>query len=703
MRARSLLLVPLLTIFACGEPPAPQPAPQPPPPPAGTAPATAAPAPAPPPPPRADATLLPRKLLFGDPDRLAPRLSPDGKRILFIAPHEGVLNVWVGPADDFQKAKPVTHERTRPIRSAMWAETGKHVLYENDKGGDENFHLFVVDLDSAKEKDLTPFDGVRSNLGETFDKKPKLVFATMNRRDKKHMDPVLVDIESGKIEVLAENTQGYDQYVVDSDAHLRLATKPQADGTKEVFALGKGKDEWVSLLKIPYEDTGATRPVFFDRSGKILYLYDSRGRDTAALVAMDPASGKSDVLWEEPGADVTGVKRDRKTLRPVAVATDRAKLVWHTIDRSVAEDFAGLRRLGEGQIGVASASRDDQRWTVAISRDDGPTTFYLWDRQARKATRLYSDRPAYEKVALSKMHPVLIRARDGLELVSYLTTPRSADADQDGKPDAGPVPMVLLVHGGPWGRDTWGFNNVHQWLASRGYAVLSVNYRASRGFGKKFLNAGDKEWAGKMHDDLLDAVRWAVDGRVADPRKVAIMGGSYGGYATLTGLTFTPDVFACGVDIVGPSNLLTLLSSIPAYWAPAIEEFSRRIGDPRTEEGKKLLLERSPLSRVDAIQRPLLIGQGANDPRVKQAESDQIVKAMQAKGLPVTYVLYPDEGHGFARPPNRTSFFAVAEIFLAQHLGGAYQPLGDDFQGSSITVPQGAGRIHSLPEALPKR
>jgi dipeptidyl aminopeptidase/acylaminoacyl peptidase len=290
------------------------------------------------------------------------------------------------------------------------------------------------------------------------------------------------------------------------------------------------------------------------------------------------------------------------------------------------------------------------------------------------------------------MKPVVIKSRDGKDLVSYLTLPPNA---------AGPVPTVLFVHGGPWARDYWGLNSSHQWLASRGYAVLSVNYRGSVGFGKAFVNAGDKEWAAKMHDDLLDATDWLVKEKIADKSKIAIMGGSYGGYATLVGLTFTPDVFACGVDIVGPSNLNTLLSTIPPYWAPMFEQFAKRVGDPRTDEGKKLLDDRSPLTRAGAITKPLLIGQGANDPRVKQAESDQIVSAMKAKGLPVSYVLFPDEGHGFQKPANRIAFNAVAEIFLAEHLGGVYQPIGDDFKGSSITAPEGAKEIATLPESLP--
>jgi dipeptidyl aminopeptidase/acylaminoacyl peptidase len=632
-----------------------------------------------------------------------PILSPDGTRILFIAPDQGTLNVWVAPAGDLAAAKVVTHERTRPIRGASWAETGEHVLYVNDKGGDENFHVFVVDLRSGKEKDLTPFDGVRADIGETFDKRPKIVHAMMNRRDKKHMDPVLIDVESGAIEVLSENTQGYEGYVVDTDAKLRVAIKAQADGTKEVFALGKQKDEWKSLFKIPYEDSSTTGLQGFDRSGKTLYLDDSRGRDTAALVAYDMATGKTKVLFEDSRSDVAAFKADKKQLRPVAVSTNRARQEWHVLDKSVEGDLAALQKVSDGDLFFTSASRDDQRWTVGFVKDDGPVVSYLWDRKAKKATYLYSTRPELDKVKLDKMHPVVIKARDGLELVSYLTLPRAADADQDGKPDAGPIPMVLNVHGGPWGRDTWGFNATHQWLASRGYAVLSVNFRGSTGFGKRFLNAADREWAGKMHDDLVDAVQWAVEAKIADSHKVAIMGGSYGGYATLIGLTFTPDLFACGVDIVGPSNLVTLLSTVPPYWAPLLEQFHRRIGDDRTEEGRKFLFERSALSHVDAIKRPLLIGQGANDPRVKQAESDQIVKAMQAKGLPVTYVLYPDEGHGFARPENRLSFNALVEIFLAEHLGGSYEPIGADLGGSSITVPSGADGIYGLTAALPAK
>jgi dipeptidyl aminopeptidase/acylaminoacyl peptidase len=372
---------------------------------------------------------------------------------------------------------------------------------------------------------------------------------------------------------------------------------------------------------------------------------------------------------------------------------------WLVLDPSVKPDFEYLKTVAEGEMQVTSGTLDDQKWIVAYLQDNGPTRYYFYDRQNKKATFLFVNRPTLEGLPLAKMHPVAIPARDGLELVSYLTLPMDSDPDGDGRPDR-PLPLILNVHGGPWARDSWGFDPEHQFLANRGYAVLSVNFRGSTGFGKNFANAGNREWAGKMHDDLIDAVNWAVAQKIADKDKVCIMGGSYGGYATLVGVTMTPDIFACGVDIVGPSNILTLLSTIPPYWEPAKQQFKDRVGDYESDEGKKFLTERSPLTYVEKIKKPLLIGQGANDPRVKQAESDQIVEAMQQKKIPVTYVLYPDEGHGFARPENRLSFYAVTEAFLAEHLGGRYQPIGDAFTGSSIEVPEGADQIPGLKEAL---
>ncbi|HVS39567.1 MAG TPA: S9 family peptidase, partial [Gemmataceae bacterium] len=463
-----------------------------------------------------------------------------------------------------------------------------------------------------------------------------------------------------------------------------------------------GKDGWAEFIKIPFEDSTTTNILGFSKAGDAVYMLDSRGRDTGALTALDLKTGKETVLAEDPKADAGGVLMHptEHTMQAVSFTYDRTR--WDFKDPAVAADFEELKKLtkdADADLAVVGRTLDDKTWVVAAVHDDGPVRFYLYDRGAKKARFLFTDRKALEGLALRKMTPHVIKSRDGFDLVSYLTLPAASEPDSTGKPTR-PAPMVLLVHGGPWGRDGWGLNPYHQWLANRGYAVLSVNFRGSTGFGKKFVNAGDKEWAGKMHDDLIDAVAWAVKEGIADKDKVAIMGGSYGGYATLVGLTYTPDEFACGVDICGPSNLVTLLNTIPPYWAPGVQMFKDRVGDYTTEDGKKDLLAKSPLTRVDRIKRPLLVGQGANDPRVKQAEADQIIKAMQEKKLPATYVLFSDEGHGFHRPENNLAFNAVAEAFLAQYLGGRFEAIGDDFAGSTITAPAGAETVPGLTAKL---
>jgi dipeptidyl aminopeptidase/acylaminoacyl peptidase len=651
--------------------------------------------------PRADATLIPRSVLFGNPERSTPTVSPDGKHLAYLAPEGGVVNVWVAPIADLAAAKAITHEKVRAIRSFSWAYSSAEVIYPQDKGGNEDFHLYIADLGGGAARDLTPMEGVSARLEALSSKRPKEVVIALNQRDAKNHDLFRVELATGKLTRLAENTQGYAGYVVDDDYHVRFALQSTPDGGQEIFQAA-AKDSWKSYAKIPKDDALTTEVLGFDRAGKVLYLLDSRARDTAGLFALDVASGKSTLLAEDPRADVSQLMFHPVTGRPQAAMSTRERSTWKVIDPAIQPDFDALRAGTKGDLTVISRSLDDRTWIVAAALADGPGRFYRYDRPSKKIELLFTNRKSLEGVALAAMHPEVIKARDGLELVSYLTLPRASDPDGDGKPNQ-PLPMVLMVHGGPWSRDQWGLNSGHQWLADRGYAVLSVNFRGSTGFGKKFINAGDKEWAGKMHEDLLDAVKWAVDGGVADPAKVAIMGGSYGGYSTLVGLTFTPTTFACGVDIVGPSNLGTLLATIPPYWAPMLATFNQRVGDLSTDAGQALLHDRSPLFKVAAIQRPLLIGQGANDPRVKQAEADQIVSAMQAKKIPVTYALYSDEGHGFQRPENKMSFFAVAETFLAQCLGGGYQPIGDDFKGSSIAVPAGADQVTGLVEALSKK
>jgi dipeptidyl aminopeptidase/acylaminoacyl peptidase len=649
---------------------------------------------------RADATVLPRQLIFGNPDRVGPRISPDGKQLGFIAPKDGVLNVFVAPVGDLSKARAVTDSKARPIPSFAWAYDNRHILYALDQNGDENVHVYSVDLAAGSVKDLTPFTNTQGRIQELSKKFPKTVVLGTNDRDAKYHDLYRVDLASGERTLLQKN-DGFAGFVVDSAFKARYALKPRPDGGFDLLQTD-GKGGFTAFQSIPPDDNLTTNPVGFDDSGRTLYLEESRDRNTSALVALDTKTNQPRLLAEDTRADVGALIVSPVDGRVQAAAFDYDRRNWKVVDKALEADLTYLKTVVDGDLEVLSRSQDDRTWTVAYVVSDGPVRYYLYDRRKKAATFLFSNRPALDGMKLSKLHALVIPARDGKSLVSYLSLPPAADTLGTGKPGSA-LPTVLLVHGGPWARDSWGLNTMHQWLASRGYAVLSVNYRGSTGFGKDFINAGDKEWAGKMHDDLLDAVAWAEKNGIAARGRVAIMGGSYGGYATLVGLTFTPGVFACGVDIVGPSNLNTLLASIPPYWAPVLELFARRVGDPRTDDGKKLLEARSPLTRTAAIARPLLIGQGANDPRVKQAESDQIVSAMKAKQLPVTYVLFPDEGHGFARPENRIAFFAVAETFLAQHLGGVYQPIGTDFAGASIQVPDGAEQIPGLAEALPKR
>ncbi len=652
--------------------------------------------------PRTDASLIPRDLLFGNPERVSPQLSPDGKTLAFIAPKDGVLNVWVVAADqDVATAQAVTNDSTRGIRGFSWAYTNKHILYSQDIGGDENWRVYSVDIASKRVVDLTPKTGIAARVDGLSAKYPTEALIAMNDRDPQLHDLWRMDIATGAAKLVFENKQNIAYVFSDDDFTPRLGLVTLPDGSNEYRDLKAKPDAngaHPAWLTVPFEDAETTVPLAFEVTGKTLYMLDSRGRDTAALFAIDFKSKKATLLHEDARADVQGSTWHPKTGKVQAASVNYERSTWHVIDKAVAPDFEALAKVGDGELEIVSRTLDDKVWLVALVASDAPVRYYRYDRTKKTTAFLFANRPALDNVKLAKMHSRVLKSRDGLSLVSYLTLPKGSDPDGDGVP-AAPVPMVLSVHGGPWGRDVYGLDAETQWLADRGYAVLSVNFRGSTGFGKRFLNAANLEWAGKMHDDLIDAVAWATSSGIAAADKVAIMGGSYGGYATLVGLTFTPDVFACGVDIVGPSNIETLLASIPPYWAPMIAFFNTRVGDASTPEGKQLLAERSPVHKADRITRPLLIGQGANDPRVKQAESDQIVTAMVAKNIPVTYVLFPDEGHGFARPENRVAFNAVAETFLAQCLGGAYEPVGDDFKGSSITVPNGAANVYGLEAA----
>ena len=626
--------------------------------------------------------LIPRDVLFGNADRTGVQLSPDGTRISWIAPVEGVLNVWVAPVGDLAAAKPVTADADRGIRQYFWMPSGTHLVYLQDRGGDENWRAYSVNLDSGAEIDLTPIAGVAAQVVHVSRDVPGTIAIGLNDRDPQYHDVHLVDAASGERTLLFKNEK-FAEVTLDDSMKVRLVSEMMPDGSI-AYSTVEGST-FKPFQTIPFEDSMSSRYLGLDRKGSNLFAVDSRGRDRSALTVTDLGTGKTTVIFEGGKADVAGALTDPITSEIEAVSVNYLKPEWTVLDAGMKKDLDFLRGLSAGEIGIASRTLDDSKWIVSFRSDDGPTTFFLYDRSVGSAKKLFSSKAALEGLPLVPMHGVEIKTRDGLVLPGYLSIPKWSDPDGDGKP-AAPLPMVLMVHGGPWARDSWGFNPYHQWLANRGYAVLSPNFRGSTGFGKAFVNAGDGQWADQMHDDLIDSVEWAVSNGIAERDKVAIMGGSYGGYAALAGLTFTPEVFAAGVAIVGPSNLVTLLNSIPPYWAPMIEMFAKRVADHRTPEGRRKLRDMSPLTQVDEIVRPLLIGQGANDPRVKQQESDQIVRAMQAKSLPVTYVLYPDEGHGFAKPENNIAFNAVTEVFLAKHLGGRHEPIDDEIENSSAKV-----------------
>jgi dipeptidyl aminopeptidase/acylaminoacyl peptidase len=621
--------------------------------------------------------LIPRDVLFGNPERTSPALSPDGARLAWLAPDtNNVLQVWVktvGKEDD----KIVTADKKRGIRQYHWAKNNRTLLYLQDSDGDENFHVYGVDLDSGNVRDFTPIQGVRAELTDLNPDFPDEVLLTLNARDRALFDVHRLNLKNGALELDTENPGDVSGWSTDPKFRVRLAQISTPDGGTEIRVRADEKSPWRTFLKVGPEEI--MEAISFTADGQSLYLTSSIGRDTAAVVEKNIATGAEKIVASSDEVDAGDVVVHPRRYVVEAVAFSPGRTSWKVIDPAVKDDFAGLTKLNDGDFFIANRTEADDVWLVGFNSDRAPGRFYKWDRKAKQGTLLFTTRPKLDGLALGEMKPVVITAHDGLKLHSYLTLPVGVPAKN--------LPMVLFPHGGPWARDGWGFNSYAQWLANRGYAVLQPNFRGSTGYGKKHLNAGNKQWGLQMHDDLIDSVNWAVKEGIADPKKVAVMGGSYGGYCALAAVTFTPEVFACSVDIVGPSNLKTLIATIPPYWKPIRSMFDVRMGNVDDPKDAELIQRASPLNFADKIVRPLLVGQGANDPRVKQAESEQIVAAIEKNGGSVIYVVYPDEGHGFARPENRTDFNARAERFLADYLGGRVEPMSaEKIPGSTAVV-----------------
>lgn len=620
--------------------------------------------------------LIPRKILFGNPDITAVKLSPHGNYISYLAPKDGVLNLFVADRTNPSTAHPVTNDKGSGIRSYFWPYDEKHILYLQDNDGDENFCLYAYNFETKKTTLLTPKNGVKVGMIKTSKNKPNEILVGLNERKKEYFDVYRLSLLDYKKELLIENDK-FSHFITDNSLNIRLGSYVNEEGDNEYLQLKEGT--WSPFMKINFEDSVNTGIMGFDKTGNVVYLTDSRGYDKAVLKTLDLKTNKEKIIASDKRADV-----DLASIHPTEYNMQLAEIeydkkIYKVLDKSIKKDIDYLRSIATGQLVINSRTLDDKFWLIAYYSDVKPAHYYLYDRERNEAKFLFSGRKEIEKYDLSPMEPVIIKSRDGLKLVSYLTLPKKSALNEKS-------PLVLFVHGGPHVRDSWGINPVHQWLADRGYAVLSVNYRGSTGFGKDFVNKGYGQWGRKMHDDLIDSVNWAIKRKIADPKKICIMGGSYGGYATLAGLTFTPDVFACGVDIVGPSNLITLLETFPPYWKPFENALKKRIGSIYTEEGREDLRERSPLTYASNIKKPLLIAQGKNDPRVKQAESDQIVNSMKSNNIPVIYALYINEGHGFAVPENRMSFYAITEQFLEKILGGNAEPIESGFRNDNLIL-----------------
>jgi dipeptidyl aminopeptidase/acylaminoacyl peptidase len=621
--------------------------------------------------------LIPRDILFGNPERANPRISPDGKRLAWVAPDtKNVLQVWVrtiGQTDD----KIVTADKKRGIRQYYWARDNKTLLYLQDNDGDENFHVYGVDLAGGIVRDYTPIQGSRADIEALEPGIPDQMLVSLNARDRRLFDIYRVTLSTGALVLDTQNPGDVAGWVADKNLNIRAAQVVMPDGGSELRVRDNPQSPWRTWLKAGPEENVGIDAISAD--GKAAIVETSIGSDTARVVLKDLATGNETLIASSPDVDAGIVMVNPKSHTVEAVSFEPGRRNWKVTDPSVKADFDAIAKLDPGDFAVTNRDDADRTWLVAFTSDRGPVKYYAWDRDAKKGTYLFSAQPKLEGLQLSEMKPVVIPTRDGLKMNAYLTLPAGLPAKN--------LPMVLFVHGGPWGRDTWGYSSYAQWHSNRGYAVLQPNFRGSTGYGKKFLHLGDKQWGLKMHDDLIDAVNWAIKQGYVDRNRVAIMGGSYGGYATLAGMTFTPDVFSCGVDIVGPSNLKTLIGSIPPYWKPIRAMFDARMGNVDDPKDAELIRNASPLFKANQIRKPLLIGQGANDPRVNKAESEQIVDAIEKNGGSVTYVIYSDEGHGFARPENRIDFNARAENFLAQCLGGRSEPLpGDRIPGSTAAV-----------------
>jgi dipeptidyl aminopeptidase/acylaminoacyl peptidase len=629
--------------------------------------------------------LIPREVLFGNPVRAQPSISPDGKKLAWIAPDsKNVMQVWVQTIGG-NDARMVTADKSRGIRNHDWAWDSHTILYQQDSDGDENYHTYAVDLARANVRDLTPWQGVRAEFLASNPRFPEQLLIAMNLRDRKTMDVYRVNLNSGAVVLDTLNPGDVQGWLADDDLVIRGASVVTPEGGAEIRVRDSAQGNWRTLVKTGAGDLkqDLIAMLDFSKDGRAIFLESTVGRDTAGIVRKDLSSGAETLIARRDDSDLDDamIHPTRHVIEAAAFAPERKH--WQVIDPAVAPDFDALAKVEDGDLSIVSRDLADDAWLVEFNSDRHSSHYYRWDRATRKATLLFSAQPRLDAATLAPMKPITFRARDGMNIHGYLTLPVGLEPNN--------LPLVENVHGGPWWRYNWGMEPLAQWYANRGYAVLEVNFRGSTGYGKKYLHAGDRQWGLAMQDDLTDSVKWAVAQGIADPKRVAIDGVSYGGYAALAGAAFTPEVYKCAVDICGPADLFLLIKTFPAYYAIRGLWLSR-VGDPDRPADKELLTKASPLYSAEQIRIPLLIGQGANDPRVVRSQSDAVVAAIAKNKGQVTYVVYSDEGHGFGRPPNRLDFEAREEKFLASQLGGRYQPMTSARMPGSTAIVKVVGK-----------
>lgn len=611
--------------------------------------------------------IIPIQQFFNPPEIVAAQISPDGRWLAYLKPYHTKLNVFVRPVAGGAERR-MTSDTTRPIVEYHWSADGKRLLYLQDRGGNENFHIYGVPVDASPDqaRDLTPFDKARAFVADIPRDLPDRIFIALNNRDPSVFDAYWLDLETGTLTLAAQNPGRFGAFLLDRQHTVRAATGQGPAGETEVYVKGDSATPWRLVTSYPANET--INPLRLAPTGGSLYLTSDHAAEFARLVRLDLATAAETVVSQDPlgAADVSDVLFGEGTDSVLWVGYNADTTRIYGQNPAVTRDIARIRRLHDGTPTVTSMTRDEQRWVVSFDSPTDPGVTYLFDRRTGRSQFLFRPRPWLKPAQLAAMKPISFAARDGLTINGYLTVPKGIAARK--------LPMVLLVHGGPWARDDWGYQPEVQLLANRGYAVLQVNYRGSTGYGRRFYNAAVHEFAGAMHADLIDGVSWAVKQGVADPGRVCIYGGSYGGYATLVGVSFTPETFRCAIDYVGPSSLITLVESFPPYWRPFMEgSWYRFVGDPAKPADREDMWKRSPLSRVDSIRTPLLIVQGLNDPRVTKKEADQLAVALRDRGVKVRYIIASNEGHGFLNPDNRLVLYRSMEEFFAGYLGGRVQ------------------------------